>query len=144
MIALSLWKLWPFKLELQGNACLAFIIQILQLKQIFSKIASRVLIGTLSKRTRSRRRGQEDPVKRTRSRGRGQEDAVKRTQSRRRGGQQEDLHSNWITDERISIAWPPRLFDRYLLLKVPNISYLLHQHRKLLGINLILTMLFNV
>ena len=30
-----LWKPWPYKLEAQKNTCLALIIQIMQLKQIF-------------------------------------------------------------------------------------------------------------
>ena len=36
-----------------------------------------------------------------------------------RDSKQEDFHSNRIRAERISVAKPPRLFDRYLLLKVP-------------------------
>ena len=33
MVALSPWKPWPFKLKVQENTCLAFIIQITWLKQ---------------------------------------------------------------------------------------------------------------
>ena len=43
MVALLLWKLWLLKLEVQQNACLALIIQIMLLKQNFLKKSSRTL-----------------------------------------------------------------------------------------------------
>ena len=44
MVALSPWKPWPFKLEVQKNTCLALIIQIMWLKQNFLKKSSCMLI----------------------------------------------------------------------------------------------------
>ena len=37
MVALSPWKSWPFKLEVQKNTCLALTIQIMWLKENFYK-----------------------------------------------------------------------------------------------------------
>ena len=52
MVALSRWKPLPFKLEVQKNACLALIIQIMWLKQKFLKKSSRTLIYLLQQHTK--------------------------------------------------------------------------------------------
>ena len=44
----------------------------------------------------------------------------KKRRSRRRGYQQESFHSNGIEAGRISKVWPPLIFDRVMLLKAPD------------------------